>query len=99
MIQTRTIEAHELGSVLESLRIRGRNVGEGLDRFGALLTRERHLKIQADTIQEIADLFSTTSAHQWTGGRGSTQMDLMHAIVAKLEQLAQDRRNDHHALY
>lgn len=96
MTQIRTIEAHELGAVLESLRIRGRNIGEGLDRFGALLTHQRHLDIQADTIQEIADLMYGTSAHQWSRGYGNTQTDLLNAIQVRLTQLAQDRRNDHH---
>lgn len=96
MTEIRTIEADELGAVLKSLQTRGRDVGEGLDRFGALLTRKRYTAIQADTIQEIADLIGSTSAHQWTGrGYGNTQMDLMNALEHKLTQLAHDRRKDH----
>lgn len=97
MTQIRTIEAHELGEVLESLRIRGRNVGEGLDRFGALLTHQRYLDIQSDTIFEIVGLISETSAHQWTQGMyGNTQADLMQAMQVQLTKLAQSRRNDQH---
>lgn len=95
MTQIRTIEASELGAVLESLKTRGRNIGEGLDRFGALLTHKRYLAIQADAIQEIADLISTTSAHQWARGYGNTQADLMSALQIQLNRMADDRRNDH----
>lgn len=94
-MQIRTIQPHELGPVLESLRIRGRDLGEGLDRFGALLTRERFLEIQAGAIFEIAGRIGETSPHDWTQHPyGNTQLGLMQAIEARLTRLAQDRRND-----
>lgn len=91
----RTIEATELGPILKSLKIRGRDLGEGLDRYGCLLTPERIREIQAQVLEEIADLMSRTAAHQWSRGYGNTQNDLMHGITDNLRQMADDRRNQH----
>lgn len=72
-------------------RTNGRDLAEVLDREGYLLTPSRHAKIQADTIDEIADLLGSTSPHQWNDN-GNTQMDLMAGIVRRLRVLADDRR-------
>lgn len=73
-------------------RTNGRDLAEVLDREGYLLTASRHARIQADTIDEIADLLGSSSPHQWNDGK-NTQMDLMAGIVRRLRTLADERRN------
>ena len=92
-MKVRTITVAEVADRYNRTKLRSQDFGEALDRAGVLLTPERFYHIEANAIKEIAELISTTSAHQWIGGRGSTQMDLMHAIADRLHKLAEDRRN------
>lgn len=91
-MKVRTITAAHVSKQYEKTKLRSQDFGEALDRAGVLLTPDRFFHIQADVIDEIAELIATTSAHQWTGGHGTTQMDLMTAISDKLRALANDRR-------
>lgn len=91
-MRIRTIKAVDLGELHQHTKLRSQDFGEALDRAGVLLTPERFQHIEANTIDEIAQLIATTSAHHWTGGHGNTQMDLMTAISDKLRALATDRR-------
>lgn len=92
-MKVRTITAAEVSERYQHTKLRSQDFGEALDRAGVLLTPDRFHHIEANTIDEIAQLIATTSAHQWTGGHGNTQMDLMTAISDKLRALAADRRN------
>lgn len=71
-------------------RFRGKDLAEVLDRAGVLLTPERKKAIEANVLDEVAELLATTSAHQWT--RKNTQMDLIHALSSALRALATERR-------
>lgn len=74
----------------EVAKSRGRDLAEVLDREGYLLTPERIREIEAQTIEEIAELLGSTSPHKWT--TGTTQLDLISAISTKLWTLARERR-------
>lgn len=91
-MKIQTITADKVSERYTHTRLRSQDFGEALDRAGVLLTPDRLFHIQADVIDEIAELIATTSPHQWAKSYGNTQMDLMNAISDRLRLLAADRR-------
>lgn len=71
-------------------RDRGLDLAEVLDRRGYLLTPERLKKIQADAIDEIAELLETTSPHQYTPK--NTPEDFRRALAMYLRDVAKETR-------
>ena len=77
----------------DKARKSGKDLAEVLDREGYLLTGTRLVKIQADTIDEIAELLETTSPNWWVARNANlTPNDLQREIAARLRSMAKDRR-------
>lgn len=82
-------------SLAERAKERGMDLAEVLDREGLLLTTRRRLDIQADALDQVAELLDTTTANQWTTIRATnlTPNDVQSGIADRLREMAQKRRN------
>lgn len=86
-----TMARDEFWKIAEQARARGVDLAEILDRQGFLLTPKRHNLIQAQAMDEIADILETTSPARYTSR--NTQSDLLSALAAFIRSQARERRN------
>ena len=81
----------EFWRLAEQAKTQGKDLAEVLDRQGFLLTPSRLKKIQADTIDDVAELLETTSPMQYT--TKNTPEDFRRALASYLRDMAKEARN------
>lgn len=80
----------EFWELAEQAKSRGRDLAEVLDRAGVLLTDERMMKIQADAIQEVAQMLHELSPHRLS--RSSNLLDYQRDLAMIIQNMADNRR-------
>lgn len=86
----KTMARDEFWKMAEHAKERGVDLAEILDRQGFLLTPHRYNLIQAQAMDEIAEILETTSPANFS--TRNTQADLLRGVSLKIRNMAKVRR-------
>ena len=93
MVRVKTIQSSDVSAALSRASRHGKDPGEALDRAGVLLTPARIAYVEADTLDNLADMLEGSDLSEWRGDMSiRSPQDAKHAITARIRLLAKATR-------